>query len=169
MTISVENEDPRLAGTAISGIVESLDGVGIVVERAVWWPGGGQWREGHLAAGSTTTARRWALADGLVERGSAAETYVLIANTSSTAGTATITTLPGFTGAAIVTASIPLPPNSRVSVPMSQYFPPDTFAVTFGTLIESDGPDIVVERAMYRNVLGILWGAGTAALGTPLP
>ena len=169
LTISVENEDPLLAGTAISGIVESLDGVGIVVERSMWWPGDGQWQEGHLAAGSTSTARRWALADGFVDV-SGSETYVLIANTSSTAGTATITTLPPLTGAPVVHASVPLPPNSRVSVPMSQY--PGLTEVgfsTFGTLVESDGPEIVVERAMYRNVLGIFWGAGTASLGTPLP
>ena len=172
LTISVENEDPRLAGTAISGIVESLDGVGIVVERSMWWPGGGQWQEGHLAAGSTTTARRWVLADGDVSTfpGAESETYVLIANTSATAGTATITTLPPFTGAPVVHASVPLPPNSRVSVPMSQYPALAQFGgSTFGTLVESDGPEIVVERAMYRNVLGIFWGAGTAALGTPLP
>lgn len=169
LTISVENEDPLLAGTSVAAIVESLDGVGIVVERSMWWPGGGQWQEGHLAAGSTATARRWALADGFVDGSSGAETYVLIANTSNTAGTATITTLPPFTGGSITAASIPLPPNSRISVPMSQYFPQPLLGVTFGTLIESDGPEIVVERAMYRNVLGILWGAGTAALGTPLP
>jgi hypothetical protein len=40
---------------------------------------------------------------------------------------------------------------------------------SFGTLVESDGPDIVVERAMYSDFNGIVWAAGTAALGTPLP
>ena len=95
---------------------------------------------------------------------------MLIANTSSTAGTATLTTLPGYSGGPTVNASIPLPPNSRISIPMSQY--PELTSPggsTFGTLIESDGPEIVVERAMYRNALGAFWGAGTAALGTPLP
>ena len=50
---------------------------------------------------------------------------------------------------------------------MSQF--PDLVSQNFGTLVESDGPDIVVERAMYSNAGGIVWAAGTAALGTPLP
>jgi hypothetical protein len=39
---------------------------------------------------------------------------------------------------------------------------------TFGTVITSDQP-IVVERAMYWNPSGVLWGAGTNATGTRLP
>jgi hypothetical protein len=69
-----------------------------------------------------------------------------------------------------VTTTVPIPANSRVSVPMSQFPALNQFGGTsFGVLVESDGPDIVVERAMYTNVNGIVWAAGTAALGTPLP
>jgi hypothetical protein len=38
----------------------------------------------------------------------------------------------------------------------------------FGTLITSDQP-IVVERAMYWNVNGEVWAAGTNATATRLP
>ncbi len=60
--------------------------------------------------------------------------------------------------------------NSRVTVPMSQVVGPATpSGVWFGTLVASDGPPIVVERAIYGNHDGVLWSAGSAALGTPLP
>ena len=170
LTISVDGEDPRLLDTPVSAIVESLDGTGIVVERSMWWPGQGRWQEAHLAAGSTSTSRRWALAAGGVSASSGLETYVLIANTSDVAGTATITTLPPFTGGPSVTATIPLAANSRVSVPMSQYPALSSgFGSQFGVLVESDGPEIVVEYAKYWNADGIVWAAGTAALATPLP
>jgi hypothetical protein len=168
LTISVDGEDPLLADTPVSAIIESTNSVGLVVERSMWWPGQGLWQEGHLAAGSTVAARRWALAAGAV--GTGTETYILIANTSTTAGTATLTTLPSWAGVAFLTTTVPIPANSRVSVPMSQ-FPVLTQlgGTPFGTIVESDGPDIVVERAMYTDFNGIVWAAGTAALGTPLP
>jgi hypothetical protein len=166
-TISVDGEDARLTDTPVSAIVESLDGVGIVVERSMWWPGQGQWQEGHLSAGSTATARRWAVAGGISAPGT--ETYVLIANTSNVAGTATLTVLRAYDGPP-VTATVNLPPNSRVNVPASQV--PgllENGSAIFGMLIESDGPEIVVERATYRDFGGMVWAAGHASLGTPLP
>ena len=169
LTISVDGEDDRLLDTPVSAIVESLDAVGIVVERSMWWPGQGQWREGHLAAGATGTALRWALAAGVVGFGN--ETYVLIANTSGTTGTATIRTLPGV-GGAPQTRTVTLPANSRVTVPMSSVvgMPAGIEPIrVFGAIVESDGPEIVVERAIYTDVDGIVWSAGSAALGTPLP
>ena len=51
LTISVDGEDPRLLDTPVSAIVETLDGGTIVVERSMWWPGNGQWQEGHLSVG----------------------------------------------------------------------------------------------------------------------
>jgi len=166
-TISVDGEDPRLLDTPVSAIVETVDGGTIVVERSMWWPGNGQWQEGHLSVGTVSASRRWALAAGYVGSAGQADTYVLIANPSSVAGTATLTTLPNSSFTPRVVTTVPLPAHSRVSVAMSQF--PDLVSQNFGTLIESDGPDIVVERAMYSNAGGIVWAAGTAALGTPLP
>jgi hypothetical protein len=101
--------------------------------------------------------------------GPGVETYVLIANTSSAAGTATLTVLRA-SGAAPTTSTVNLPPNSRVNVPASQV--PGLLEngnASFGMLIESDGPEIVVERATYRDFGGLVWAAGHASLGTPLP
>ena len=168
LTIGVDGEDDRLLNTPVSAILESLNGVGIVVERSMWWPGQGLWQEGHLSVGSTATAQRWAVAGGV--SGPGAETFVLIANTSNTAGTATLTVLRSHGNGAATTHQVALPPNSRVNVPAGQV--PgllENGSAIFGMLIDSNGPEIVVERATYRDFGGMIWAAGHASLGTPLP
>ena len=62
------------------------------------------------------------------------------------------------------------PRTAAWNVPMSQLpglaGPGGT---SFGVLIVSDGPQIVIERATYMDFGGIVWAAGHASLGTPLP
>ncbi|MEO5822323.1 MAG: hypothetical protein ABIT71_17590, partial [Vicinamibacteraceae bacterium] len=71
-TINVDSEQfpggQLLANAAMSTILTSTNGVPIVVERAMWWPGGAQgpWYEGHNSAGATQTGTAWALAEGEV-------------------------------------------------------------------------------------------------------
>ena len=168
LTISVDGEDARLADTPVSAIVDrppvsassSSDRCGGPARAAGrkatcrpdrrGWRGAGRWPAGAVGPGI--------------------ETYILIANTSTSPGTATVTVLrvarrPGRSG-----QTVPLPPNSRVNVPMSQV--PglaEPGGTNFGVLIESDGPEIVIERAIYTNFGGMIWAAGHASLGTPLP
>jgi hypothetical protein len=163
LTINVDFEDPALKDTPVSAIVESKNSVPIIAERAMWWPSP-NWYEAHLSAGATTTGTVWALAEGTLAPGT--ETYVLIANTSSTAGTADVTLYfspDGYTQ----TKTFALPANSRVNVQVSQEFP-GAPKVAFGTIITSSGPPIVVERAIYTNANGQVWAAGSDALGTKL-
>jgi hypothetical protein len=166
LTIYVQDEDARLASTPVSVIVESTNNQPVVVERAMWWPKG-EWHESHVSAGATTTGTKWALADGEVTVGG--DTYILIANTSTTAGTATLTLLEegSITPLPI---TVDLQPSSRVNVPVSAYLPASAEAPRrrFGALIETTGVEIVVERSIYATVGGITWGSGTAALGTKL-
>jgi hypothetical protein len=168
LTLTVADEDPRLADTPVSVIVESTNSQPVVVERAMWWPKG-QWYEAHLAAGATQTATRWALADGelTLDASNPTETYILIANTGATAGTATVTLYRESLPTPIV-ATIELKANSRVNVPVSDLAGPNING-RFGAVVESDGVPIVVERAMYTTANGVLWTAGTASLATPLP
>jgi hypothetical protein len=67
-TIWVDQEGPELADTAVSTVVTSTNGVPIVVERAMWWPGptAATWAEAHAVTGATAPATRWAVAGGLV-------------------------------------------------------------------------------------------------------
>jgi YVTN family beta-propeller protein len=170
-TIYVENEDPALVDTAVSTIVESLNGVGIIVERAMWWPATGGWHEAHNSPGATTTATRWGFADGEVGPPPFnAQTYFLIANTSTDFATVQVTLL-FDDGTAPATKTFTVAPNSRFNVPVGVEFPAAA-GKGFGAVIESLGPapvPIVVERAMYSDAEGVVWAAGTNALGTPIP
>jgi hypothetical protein len=171
-TLSIKDEDPRLLDTAVSMIVESTNNQPLVVERAMWWPKD-EWYEAHLSAGATTTGTRWALADGQVafdfEVDHLWETFILIANTSATDGSATVRVVRDVDEpSGPIVATIPLPANSRVNVPMSTLFAGRSGSREFSAIVESSGVEIVVERAMYQTVGGVQWSIGTAALATKL-
>ena len=168
LTVTVADQDPRLANTPVSVIVDSMNAQPVVVERAMWWPKG-QWYEAHLVAGATQTGTRWGLAEGQVGTSPIkiwpVDTYILIANTSATAGSATVTLFLEEGGQ--LEYQVPLPANSRVNFPTTGLFDPTAYW-RFGAIVESNGVPIVVERAMYTTTNGITWTAGTASLGTRL-
>lgn len=168
-TIWVDQEDAALADTAVSTTIASTNGVGIIVERAMWWPGSSPtWHEAHNSPGATATGTRWALADGEVGGPTAVETYILIANTSDFAGSAQVTLL--FEDGTTAVRTFPLEPNSRFNVAVAAEFP-EAAGRRFGAIIDSlGGPaaQIVVERAMYSSAGGVQWSAGTDAYATRL-
>ena len=90
--IWVDLEHASLANTAVSTIIRSVNGVPIIVERAMWWPGGG-WYEAHNSPGATTTGTKWALAEGEVGGTRDVDTYILLANTSLADGIVKVTLL----------------------------------------------------------------------------
>ncbi len=157
--------------TDVSVRVRSLNGVPIIVERAMWWPGDG-WYEAHNSPGATRTAARWVLSEG--EHGGPLGwgTYILVANTGASAGTIRVRLLlPG--GQTSVLAGLPVAAQSRTTYFLGDLLaeaglPTDSQA---GVLIEAEGSPLplVVERAMYRNANGLTFQVGTNALGTPLP
>jgi hypothetical protein len=166
--IWVDTEDALLADTAVSTIVTSTNGVPIIVERAMWWPGptSATWAEAHNAAGLTSTGRMFALAEGEVGGATGVETYVLIANRGA-ADTARVTLL--FEDGTQASKDVPLPTSSRTNVNVAFEFP-SAVGRRFGVIVEALGatPAIVVERAMYSNAAGITWAAGTNAVATRL-
>ena len=138
----------------------------------MWWPGPeitpNFWYEAHNSPGATTTGTRWALAEGEVGGPSGLETYVLIANTSPTTGSARVTL--HFEDGSTVQRVYPLQANSRSNVSVAPDFP-SAAGRRFGVMVESLGAtpaEIVVERAMYSSAGGAVWAAGTNALGTRL-
>ncbi len=174
-THNVQLEDPQLEGTAVSTIVES--DVPVIAERSMYWPQG-DWTEAHNSPGATETGTVWAVAGGEEGGPFAAQTYVLIANTSNFAGSARITVL--RESGMPLTVTLPLPANSRTNVPIGMT--PGFEAVAngrYGVLVESlpvdqgqqgqQAAQIVIERATYSNdSSGTLWAAGAATLGTRL-
>jgi uncharacterized repeat protein (TIGR01451 family) len=170
--IWVDLEDPLLADAAVSSRVVSTNAVPIIVERAMWWPGptSNTWQEAHNSPGETTTGTRWAMAEGESGGARETETYVLIANVSSAAGTVRATVL-FEDGSASVSRDFPIGANSRTNIAPASDFP-EAVGKRYGMLLESVGGapvQIVVERAMYSNSNGVRWAAGTNALATRLP
>jgi hypothetical protein len=156
-----------LASVSTSMRVRATNGVPIIVERAMWWPAP-VWYEAHNAPGTTVTGTRWALAGGEVGGSTGLQTYVLIANTSPTAGQARVTIYyeDGTSGQTTVN----LLASSRTNVSIGQSLPASN-GRKFGIVVESLGAtpaQIVVERAMYSNAAGVTWSAGTAAVATRL-
>jgi hypothetical protein len=172
-TIYVDGEQfpggALLANAALSTILTSTNNVPIVVERAMWWPGGAQgpWYEGHNSPGATTTGTAWALAEGEVGGAAGASTFVLVANTGTTAASIRVTVFVEGGGSHVRTYTVA--PSSRFNVDIASQFGSAVANARMGTLVESLGASpapIVVERAMYTNAGGRLWAAGTNALAT---
>ncbi len=158
-----------LADTAVSTLIRSTNGVPVIVERALWWPWAfGRWYEAHNSPGATTTGTMWALADGEVGGARGVDTYILIANTSSTPGSVRVTLL--FEDGTTAERPFAVAANSRFNVDARAEFPA-ALNKRFGAIVESLGTSpaqIVVERAMYWDALGQKWAAGTNALATKL-
>jgi hypothetical protein len=154
-----------LEDTPVATEIVSTNGVPVIVERSMYWPGGFfDYYEGHSSAGTTATSLRWALAEG--QNDSSAQSYVLIANTAATPGEARVTLLLEGAGTP-ETQVVALPPSSRTTIPVGT-----STVQPFGVLVESIGASpvpIVVEGAYYWTVNGQIWAAGGNLVATPLP
>jgi hypothetical protein len=168
VTLNVADEDPLLVSAAMSTVATS--NVPIIVERSMWWPatGAGGWYEAHNSPGETTTGTRWAMAEGESGGDVQKQTYILIANTSTIAGSARVTLL--FEDGTTAEQTFALPPSSRTNVDVQVAFP-SAANKRYGAVVDSLGTTpaaLVVERAMYSNANGVVWAAGTDALATKL-
>ena len=156
-----------LANTAVSVTLSSINDVPVVVERAMWWPGSpAEWMEAHNSPGATAAGTRWAMAEGEIGGPGETETYILVANVSPTMATIRVTLL--FEDGTTQARDFAVGPQSRFNVSVRDEFPAAS-GKRFGATVESLGTtpaDLVVERAMYSNALGVTWAAGTNALAT---
>jgi hypothetical protein len=163
-----------LADVALSTSVESLNGVPLIVERAMWWPGSGDtWHEAHNSAGAIASGTRWALAEGEVGGPRGLQTYVLIANASAYGGRARVTLL--FEDGTSTSREYPLLAQARTNAAIGPDFGDVVEGRRFGVVVDALGltdeapaPQIVVERAMYSNAGGVPLAAGTNAVATRL-
>jgi uncharacterized repeat protein (TIGR01451 family) len=164
-TILVDGVDPLLSATAVAVTLTSTNGVGVVAERAMYWPGG-VWQEGHVSLGATTTGLAWAVPTGTAGGAQGAQTYVLIANASANPGTMQVTLV--FDDGTRATKTIPLAPQARYTVDVRGEFPVAA-GRTFSVIVESVGAapvPIVVESARYWSTPDVFWAAGTSELAT---
>ena len=140
----------------------------------MWWPrDGSAWYEAHNSSGAVQTGTAWALAEGEVGGPANAQTYVLIANTSTYAGRARVTLT--FEDGQAISAVYGLLPQSRTNAAIGSDFGAQVEGRRFGVIVEALGttdeepvPQIVVERAMYNDAGGVPLAAGTNALAVRL-
>jgi hypothetical protein len=182
-TIYVDAEDfpglgQALVNATLSCAVTSTNAVPVVVERSMWFPGPAVspafWSEAHNSPGTTSTATRWVLADGESGGTRDTQTFVLIANTSSTPGRVRLTLL-GDQAAGSAPApqamatTVDVPPNSRTTVPLQTVAANQRYGVLVESIDTAPLAQLVVERAMYWNSGDAIWAAGTNLLATPIP
>lgn len=183
-TIHVDAEDRLLADTAVSTTIRTTNGVPVIVERSMWWPGSaGEWYGAHNSPGATAAGTMWAVAGGAngvialspywppeLGRTASVASYILVGNVSPTPATVRVTV---FRGTQTLEKTFVLAPHSRFNLDVLAEFPPQGTSYVWqgGALVESlgDAPaQIVVERAMYWSLASQPWTAGTNALATRL-
>lgn len=161
-----------LADAAVAVSLQSLNGVAVVAERAMWWPGptAATWAETHDSAGSVSTSARWVLAEGDARTTPyAVDTYILVANRSAYSSLIRVTLLPD--GGTPVERTFLALAHSRLNVAVNAEFP-EVAGRTFGAIVESIGSQpaqLVVERSIYMNGPSGPWSAGGNAFAVPLP
>lgn len=164
-TVWVDYDAPALTDTAVSTVVTSGNGVPVVAERAMWWPGPpAQWLEAHAASASPGAARRWLLPPSAVLT-QGAHSFLLLANPAS-AETA-VEVVFRFEDGTTQRLARALPAQSRTNVWVNVEVPATRLAPA-SVLVTADGP-IVVERADYWQAEGVPWEGGTATRATPVP
>ena len=132
-----------------------------------WSTIGGGWQEAHNSFGVTTTGTKWGTADGRAGGARGYQTYILVANTSTTATARLVATFMRTDGTQ-VTRTLDVGPSRRLNIDCNSI--PELANSEFGVVVEStNAVPIVVERATYWNADGILWAGGTNVTATPVP
>ncbi|MPZ20313.1 MAG: hypothetical protein GEV06_20705 [Luteitalea sp.] len=161
-TVWVNSEDARLADTAVA--VRLFADAPFIAERAMWWPGGPAWSEGHVSLGARGTGTAWATAyagrncDG-------EDSFVLISNGDSTPGRVRVTAY--FVGGESTTKELELAGDARLTVSAAQDLGIGC-GPAYSILVESLGSSpvpITVEMSRYFSGGQPLEG-GAAALAT---
>ena len=125
----------------------STNGVGIAVERAMYW--GPAWEGGHGSNAVTGSSKTWIFGEGFTGANPQGtiqfDTFLLLANPSATGTARSIVTFFLESGARVV-RTYDLVPTSRLNVWVDRI--PGLESAPFSMKVESDLP-IVAERAMY--------------------
>jgi subtilisin-like proprotein convertase family protein len=165
VTINVETVDPALAAADVSTTIVS--DIGIVAERAMYWPDFSLgWREAHNSFGVTSTGLRWGLADGRIGGPRSYQSFVLLANPNPQPAEVTVR----FLKAAFVsTRSYTLAPLSRRSIFVNNEVPELGDGVFSVDVRVQNYQPIAVEKALYWNAGTEIFAGGTNVTATRLP
>jgi hypothetical protein len=166
-TINVDNL-PGLSPALFSIVVESDAVIG--VDRTMSWGGG---YGSHAETGVAAPANTWFLAEGAT--GSNFNLFYLIQNPDlTTASQVRVRYLREF--AAPLERIYTVAPNSRFTIFVDEQELPEgsgqkplTSALVAGVFEVVSGAPIIVERAMYLNTPGQIFGAGHGSAAVPAP
>jgi len=144
----------------VSAKIESTNGIGVFVERSMYWsPGGVAFGGAHCSPGVTGTASTWYLAEGSTD---GFDTFVLIQNPGTSTAEVTVTYMKS--DASTVVQEIDIPAESRHTINVANYVPNEAVS----TKVESTNDvGVFVERAMYWPAGGGLegWKSGHCSTG----
>lgn len=133
---------PELVGRSFGIEVTFVDPG--MAERSMYFGTRALWEAGHESAGAPAPATAWYLAEGAT--GAFFETFILVANPSSTAADITMTFLPE--GKAPVAHTYQVPANGRLTVNIEATDTALANVSAIGTRVTSTVP-VVVERSQY--------------------
>jgi hypothetical protein len=160
----VNGTDPGLARTDVSAIIRSVNGVPVIVERAMYRDVGGlSFKAGTDAAAVTSPSTHWLLAEGAT--GAYFSLYVLAANPAAEPAQLTVSyLLPS--GTRIVRPHT-VQPLSRLTIFVANE---DTRLAATSVSIQVDSTvPVVVERAMWwPGPTPATWIEGHASAGTTM-
>lgn len=155
------NDVPEVASTDVSAVVETTNGVPIIVERAMYLSQGGQaFTAGHVSAGITSAQTTWFLAEGAT--GDYFDEFVLIANPGSVPALVRATYL--LPDGSTLSRDYEVGASSRFTIWVDQEAFGDAGSALADTavsiaLTSVNAVPVVVERAMW-------WPGPTAATWT---
>ena len=145
---------------SFSTMVESLNNVAVIAERAMYWNSGDiTWAGGHCSPGITELNNRWYFAEGCTD---GFDEFILLQNPNST-GTNVTATFVKPDGSTVV-ENVYIGPTSRYTIHVNTIVPNESVS----TIITSD-LNIAAERAMYWDNGGYRWIGGHIALGVREP
>lgn len=143
--------------------VRSLNNVGLVAERTMFWPAGApDWEDGHSSLGASAAADYWVLAEGATH---IFGQYVLIYNPSPSQ-TAEVRCVFLNQEGEVAVREVEVGPGSRATVNAGRVAGKQGQLATIVRSLNDVG--IIVERAMYWNPGGIAWGGGHGTVGIPV-
>jgi hypothetical protein len=150
---------PGLEATSASVEVTSTSGLPLAVERTMFWDA--SYYAGHTAGATAAPATQWYFAEG--SQGFF-DTFVLVANPSTTAAEVTMAFL--LEGGVPVVRTFLLGPAARLTVWAGSV--PELVNQSFGIALASTVP-VIAERSMYfGSTPGRLWSGGHASSGSAL-
>jgi hypothetical protein len=154
------NGEPGVGGNFVRVRLDTINSVPFVADRTIWW--GSPWHEASSNAGITTTGTKVALAAGESAGPFSSTSYLLVTNTSASAGSVTVTLNFGDNNYAGFLPAATTPINGTYSLGAQETIAVDLSSIVlarlgtvaamerlYGVVVESSGVPIVSELSTY--------------------